>query len=138
MPASVNRGLVSIKRYCAWATECDELSRDPSKPVKLVAQEARPPCHITDRQEEALVAAVTDSGNLRDRTLLILMLHTGLRAQEACTLKRDQIRLGKRSGTLQIVGKRNKYREVPLNSTARAALEDYISTLKEPDYLFPL
>jgi methionine aminopeptidase len=28
--------------------------------------------------------------------------------------------MGKRSGFLQVYGKRNKYREVPLNATARA------------------
>lgn len=137
-PASVNRSLVSIKRYFAWATEREPLPRDPSKPVKLVAQEPRPPRHLTDRQEEALVAAVTAGSNKRDRTLLVLMLHTGLRAREACTLKREHIQLGKRSGTLKVWGKRNKYREVPLNATARAALEEYLPILQEEDdYLFP-
>jgi integrase/recombinase XerD len=126
------------KRYFVWVTEREPLPRDPSKPVKLVAQEPRPPRHLTDRQEEALVAAVTASGHRRDSTLLILMLHTGLRARETCTLKREQVNLGKRSGTLQILGKRNKYREVPLNATARAALKEYLPTLQEEDgYLFP-
>ena len=41
-------------------------------------------------------------------------------------------------GHSQFVGKRNKYREVPLNATARAALQVYLDTLA-PDtlYLFP-
>ena len=137
-PASVNRSLISIKRYCAWAVEASQLTRDPSKPVKLVAQEPRPPRHLTDKEEEALVAAVDQSGNLRDRTLLVVMLHTGLRAREACTLKREHVQLGKRSGTLRVWGKRNKYREVPLNATVRAALDEYLSKLDVAcEYLFP-
>jgi integrase/recombinase XerD len=44
-------------------------------------------------------------------------------------------RAGKRSGVLQIYGKRNKYREVPLNATARTALETYLPTLP-PGSLF--
>jgi integrase len=40
------------------------------------------------------------------------MLHTGLRASEVCALKPEQIHLGKRSGTLHLYGKGNKYREV--------------------------
>ena len=48
------------------------------------------------------------------------------------------MRLGKRSGVVQVWGKRNKYREVPLNATARAALSEYLSTLADPHgFLFP-
>lgn len=48
------------------------------------------------------------------------------------------MKLGKRSGFLEIIGKRNKYREVPLNATARKVLEEYLPTLP-PDtvFLFP-
>lgn len=53
-------------------------------------------------------------------------------------MRRDQVKLGKRSGSLEIIGKRNKYREVPLNSTARKALEEYLAKLSgTPVFLFP-
>ncbi|WP_420799561.1 hypothetical protein [Ktedonobacter robiniae] len=45
------------------------------------------------------------------------MLHMGLRAQELCTLTRQQIHLSKRNGTLRILGKRKKFerfRSIPL------------------------
>ncbi len=65
-------------------------------------------------------------------------LQTGLRAQEMCQLRQDQVKLGKRSGTLEIIGKRNKYREVPLNATARKVLEEYLSALPSHTvFLFP-
>lgn len=42
-----------------------------------------------------------------------------------------------RSGILQVYGKRNKYREVPLNATARAVLVQYIKTrTQNANYLF--
>ncbi len=48
------------------------------------------------------------------------------------------MKLGKRSGFLEVVGKRNKYREVPLNATARKVLEEYLPTLPpEMVFLFP-
>ena len=84
------------------------------------------------------MAAVSLHGNLRDRTLLIVALHTGLRAEELCGLRREHVHIGRRSGHVSIYGKRNKYREVPLNSTAREALTSYLQAL--PDgarYLFP-
>jgi len=45
---------------------------------------------------------------------------------------------GQRSGFLEIIGKRNKYREVQLNVTARRVLEEYLPT-HPPDtvLLFP-
>lgn len=86
----------------------------------------------------ALLAAVTQEGTLRDRTLIVLLLHTGLRAREACQLRQDQVKLSKRSGTLEVIGKRNKYREVPLNATARKVLGEYLLTLpSHAIFLFP-
>ena len=137
-PASVNRSLISLKRYFGWAFQQRLIIYDPSAAVKLVGQEESAPRHLGDQEEQALVAAVTKVGNLRDRVLIVLLLHTGLRARELCQLRRDQVKLGKRSGLLEIVGKCNKYREVPLNATARKILEEYLPTLS-PDtvFLFP-
>ncbi|SRR6266567_7216968 len=137
-PASVNRSLISLKRYFGWASQQHIITYDPSVAVKLVGQEEGAPRHLDDQDEQALVATVTKAGNLRDRVLIVLLLHTGLRAREICRLRRDQVKLGKRSGFLEIIGKRNKYREVPLNATARKMLEEYLPTLL-PDavFLFP-
>jgi integrase/recombinase XerC len=137
-PASINRHLVSIKRYIAWAVDAGMVARDTSRVVKLIPRTSQPPRHLTDREEEALITAVSQHGNLRDRTLLIVALHTGLRAEELCGLKREHVHLGRRSGRVTVYGKRNKYREVPLNSTARDALTTYLPTLAhESAYLFP-
>ena len=137
-PNSVNRALISLKRYFNWAMQKQFITYDPSTPVKLVGQEEGAPRHLNDQEEQSLVAAVTKEGMLRDRTLIVLLLHTGLRAQEMCQLRQDQVKLGKRSGTLEIIGKRNKYREVPLNATARKVLEEYLSTLSSHTvFMFP-
>ena len=137
-PASINRSLITIKRYCAWAAAAGHLGRNPAAKVKLVPQVPPPPRHLSDREEAALVAAVDAAGDGRDRTIITLLLHTGLRARELCRLRREQVALGRRSGTLTVVGKRTKVREVPLNATARAALADYLPTLPAgAAYLFP-
>jgi len=137
-PASINRSLVSLKRSFFWAMQHQINHYDPSAPVKLVGQENVPPRHLDDQAEQALMAAVTKEGTLRDRVLILLLLHTELRAREICHLRRDQVKLGKRSGTLEVIGKCNKYREVPLNTTARKVLEEYLSTLpSQTVLLFP-
>jgi integrase/recombinase XerD len=137
-PASVNRSLISLKRYFDWARRNHLITYDPSAAVKLMGQEEVAPRHLDDQEEQALVATVTKNGSLRDRVLIVLLLHTGLRAREICQLRRDQVKLGKRSGSLEIIGKRNKYREVPLNITARKVLEEYLPKLPpEVVFLFP-
>jgi integrase/recombinase XerC len=137
-PATINRHMVSIKRYFGWAVDAGLLGRDPARVVKLIPRTPQPPRHLTDQEEEALVAAVSHYGTVRDRTLLILALHTGLRAEELCRLQPKNVHVGRRSGHVAIYGKRNKYREVPLNSTAREALTTYLATLPgESAYLFP-
>jgi integrase/recombinase XerC len=128
-PATVNRHLVSLKRYCAWAADAGLAARDPARVVKLVPRAPQAPRHLSDQEEEALVAAATQQGSLRDRTLLVVALHTGLRAEELCGLTPGAVHLGRRSGHLAVYGKRNKYREVPLNRTAREALQTYLATL---------
>ena len=128
-PASINRALISIKRYCAWAVDAGMVTRNPATVVKPVGQQTPAPRQLSDREEEALLATVTAFGTLRDRTLIVVLLHTGLRAGEVCGLERTDLTIGKRSGTVQVTGKRNKQREVPLNATARAALQEYVPTL---------
>lgn len=70
------------------------------------------------------MVAVERENNQRDITLMTLMLHTGLRVSEICDLRWEHVVLQPRSGYLKIWGKHQKYREVPLNRTARKALSD--------------
>jgi integrase/recombinase XerC len=129
---------MSLKRYFAWSRKMQLIQSDPASPIKFVPKEVSPPRHLSDEEEDALVAAVNATGTLRDQTIITLLLHAGLRAQELCTLTRQQIHLGKRNGTLRILGKRKKVREVPLNTTARSSLNQYLETLPpECQYIFP-
>jgi integrase/recombinase XerD len=137
-PSAVNRTLMSLKRYFAWSRKTQLIRSDPASPIKFVPKEVSPPRHLSDDEEDALIAAVNAAGTLRDQTIITLLLHTGLRAQELSTLTRQQVQVGKRNGTLRIMGKRRKVREVPLNTTARLALNQYLETSPlECQYLFP-
>jgi LuxR family maltose regulon positive regulatory protein len=128
-PASINRALLSLKRYFHWACSQYLVSSDPSVPVKLVAETSVPPRRLSDQEELALVEAVSKYGTLRDRTMILLLLHTGLRASELCGLRRDQITLGERSGQLRVVDTRHNTRSVPLDATAYRALSEYLPSL---------
>lgn len=137
-PATINRHLASLKRYFGWAVEEGIVARDPAKAVKLVPSVPKPPRHLDDREEAALVAAVAKYGTPRDRALIITALHTGLRAEELCGLRPEHVAIARRSGHIKVWGKRGKYREVPLNATAREALSERLEELPAgSQWLFP-
>jgi integrase/recombinase XerC len=137
-PATINRYLVSLKRYFAWLMTQALLQHNPAQPLKLV-KEVEPTITSMGEQDEAhLVAAVHRSGQRRDIALIILMLHTGLRVGEVCALQWSHLVLQPRSGYLKVWGKHHKYREVPLNSTARRILNDLKNQAQEdlPTFVF--
>jgi integrase/recombinase XerC len=124
-PATINRYLISLKRYFDWAASTARVTRDPARPVKSVDQTPQAPRHLSDKEEGDLVAAVEQEGKPRDIALIVLMLHTGLRVGEACALTWEDVTLQERNGILKVWGKGQKYREVPLNATARQVLAEY-------------
>lgn len=52
-PATINRRLVTLKRFFEWAITEEFIRRDPSKPVKLVPEEKVSPRQMTDKEEAA-------------------------------------------------------------------------------------
>jgi integrase/recombinase XerC len=63
----------------------------------------------------------------RNYALVQLMLQTGLRVGEVASLRRRDVVLRERAGTVQVRnGKGLKEREVPLNATARRALRQLL------------
>jgi len=71
-PTSVNRFLIGLKCSFGWFTQQHFITYDPSVAVKLLGQEESAPRHLDDQEEQALVAAVTKAGDLRDRALIVL------------------------------------------------------------------
>src|SRR5450432_4173359 len=57
-PNSINRFLISLKRYFAWLMITGQLTYDPAKVVKLVGEEVTSPRHLDDQEEQALIAIV--------------------------------------------------------------------------------
>ncbi|WP_293910434.1 tyrosine-type recombinase/integrase [Deinococcus sp.] len=137
-PASVNRALVSLKRFCAWAEQAGLAPRNVARAVRFVRLETAAPRGLTEQEEDALVRSVHQHGGLRDVTIIVLMLHTGLRAAETCRIQRRDLTLSKRSGNLTVTGKGNKVRDVPLNATAREVLGRYLPSVQATSsYVFP-
>lgn len=137
-PATVNRALVSLSRFCQWLSEQGIIVANPVEGIKPIQLTLLAPHWLTRLQQAALMRAVQASQNPRDLAIVGLMLHAGLRVSEVCQLRRKDLVLRVRSGQVTVRhGKGNKHRIVPFNITIRRILTNYLATLSlEPDFLF--
>lgn len=104
-----------------------------SSPAELLEMPARPkhlPDVLTDDDIEAMQATFDRSrpGPARNYVIVEVMYGCGLRVSELCNLKLSNIYWEEEM--LQVFGKGNKERWVPINSRALQLLEEYIHTLR--------
>ena len=69
--------------------------------------------------------SINEIENLRNRGIILLLLHTGLRVSELVNLNYGDIYetgLRKVKDSIQVIGKGNKLRIIPLNETAKQAI----------------
>ena len=67
----------------------------------------------------------------RNYAVVQLLLQAGLRVSEAAALRIEDLEIRERQGKVRIRGKGNKERYVPLNATARRALQTYLDEREE-------
>lgn len=87
---------------------------------------------MLERTEAAARASDADGIALRDHAMLELLYAGGLRAGEIVALRQEDLRL--ESASVQVRGKGDKERIVPLHAKAVAALERYVE-LGRPELL---
>lgn len=106
--------------------------------TKVTVQLAAPKW-LDHHQSNALVRAAREKYNnavankgkpsqiqaLRELTIIQVLLFTGLRVQELCNLKHEDLTIRERSGWVIVRGKGNKVRKIPLNADVRKALNNY-------------
>ena len=123
-PSSVNRQLATLKSFLTWAAGASLLPAGPPPVLtKAVLQVRQGPRWLDRRQQYALCRAVERGGQVRDITIVTLLLNAGLRLQELCALTWREVQVTARKGLVAVTrGKGAKYRQLPLNADARRAL----------------
>jgi len=139
-PTTVNRNLNSLKSFFKFCHRRGYITYDPAKDIKLVTKSKKvAPKWLLRTEQSALVRAVKEAENLRDEAVVVVLLHTGLRISELSESRWCNVEINPRSGKIRVIGKGNKYREVPLNATARKILSIWAekSQHTDQDYVFP-
>jgi integrase/recombinase XerC len=142
-PATVNRRLSALRAFGAACCDLGLAEFNPAARVRWVREQANGPRWLskTDQMrmqrelELALVGARTEAAKiqaLRDQAAALLMLLAGLRVGEVCALEVDDLDLSERRGSVRVrCGKGGKERIVPLNKTARQALQAWLEARPE-------
>jgi len=137
-PATVNRKLASISAFCEWAKSEGLIEANPKDGIGTVQEGELAPKWLTRKEQYALLSAVQEEGNPRDKALIKLLLHTGLRVSEVSDLRLSDIEISDQKGQLTVRdGKGGKRRVVPLNGDVRKALTAYLEVRPDAphDYL---
>jgi len=147
---TVNRRLAALASLAKWARQSKQIQSDPTENIKGVAGVARGPKWLDKHEQHRLMRAIENDLELakknypkrwvtrrRDASMVLFLLHTGLRLSEAINLQMSDIQLSERKGSVLVQnGKGNKQRSVPLNSDARKALQEWIEVRPQSDHLW--
>jgi integrase/recombinase XerC len=119
-PSSVNLALAAIDHFNRF------LGVGPAAVARERPAQAAPRA-LSEDEQRALLRA-TEARPPRDRAIIVVLLHTGLRLSELVALDVDDVRLSARKGLVVVrSGKGDAFREVPLNASARTALDAWLS-----------
>jgi integrase/recombinase XerD len=88
---------------------------------------------LSPDQYESLLTQVKEDGNLRDIAIVYLLLHTGVRVSELCSLNHSGIDLIKNE---LIIEKAEDKRSIPLSNDAKLHLENYLGSHSSEEAIF--
>ncbi|WP_170292162.1 tyrosine-type recombinase/integrase [Heliobacterium mobile] len=130
-PNTVALTLTHLNVIFRWLVDNGHVPDQPVEKIDRFTVPQSSPKWLNRNEQNALVRAVRQHGNIRELAMVTLMLHTGVRVQELCDIRLKDISLSDRKGTMVIPnGKHSKYREIPLNVDCRRILQRYLETRK--------
>ena len=147
-PNTINRSLASLRSFFKFLLREERVSVDPARLVRNPKAPKRLPTFVQENEMDRLFDHYPFSDDyvgLRDRTILLLLYHTGVRAAELLGLNTGDVELTRGAAHLRVTGKGNKQRIVPFGEELRQALLTYLdyraetfadAVLDEPHALF--
>jgi site-specific recombinase XerD len=129
-PATVNRHLQAIRKFCDFARQVQLMESNPAADVRPIQA---PPTsrRALDADEIARLLEAVQAGRpslvKRDQAIIQLLLQTGIKVGELTDLQLADIELTDSRGTLIVNGNgENSHRRIPINAPACQALQEYL------------
>lgn len=125
--ATVNRAIVTVRKFFGWLVDQRHIPANPAKPVKELKRQALAPKGLDRSQVRRLLREVELRQDTRSTAIFNLFLYTGCRVGDLVELQHNHLILSERSGSVVFnYGKGNKQRSVPLPLPARRSLQSWL------------
>jgi integrase/recombinase XerC len=125
--STINRALVTIRRFFAWLVDQGHVATNPAKKVKELRRQALAPKGLEKSQVRTLLREIELREDVRSAAIFCVLLYTGARVSDLVSLELTDLLLSERTGLVVFrFGKGNKQRSVPLPLPARRALQAYL------------
>jgi site-specific recombinase XerD len=125
--STINRALVTLRRYFDFLAKIKMIESNPAEGVKELRRVMGPPKAIERSKVRKLLREATVRNDHRGLAAMSIMLYSGLRVGEVAALELADIDLGDRGGSVRVRnGKGGKERTVPLPVEARKAIRKYL------------
>ena len=133
--------MTALYAYLEWAVSSGQIDHNPAQDLRPLPQDHQPPRWLDHDEQDALLQAIQHDltppltyssrhffANQRNAYMILLLLNTGLRVSECVALRLSDVQLSEHKGRLTVHGgKGRKQRSIPLNRTARQALQDWLA-----------
>jgi site-specific recombinase XerD len=126
---TVNRSLVTIRRFLGHLVQSGALTANPAAAVKELRRVPVVPKGLAPAEVRRIIREIAIRQDRRADAIVSLMLYCGLRVGDVAGLELPDLEIGARSGrAICRNGKGNKTRVVPLPPEARRALSQYLGS----------
>jgi len=127
--STVNRALVSVRRFFSWLEAEGHVKKNPAKSVKELRSVELAPKGLERAAVRKLLREVELREDVRANAIFNLLLYTGCRCGDVIQIELADLIISERSGSATFRhGKGGKQRSVPIPLQARRALTTYLET----------
>jgi len=130
-PTTANRHLATLRSFWKWLIREGHALGNPATDTPSLPEPRRLPTWLPIHEQERILGALGQETTLmgrRDFAIIATFLLTGLRCSEMATLRLEDLDLT--AGTLRVIGKGNKQRELVVIPRLARILEDYLQGVR--------
>lgn len=138
-PATINRRLQAVRKFYSFAMDIGLIENNPASEVKLISASGSDPPRALRPEEVASLLGAVQMGRpsliKRNYAIILLLLQTGIKLGELTRLRLSDLQLWGNGEGLLLVRENDgtNCRQIPLNSLACAALQDYLQVRPSSD-----
>lgn len=141
-PATAQRIWCTVVAFYGWMMGTGKVDSSPFQGIKSPTRPTNEPPPVPSDEDVAALLRACDNGTSYGSraALIITLLLNGLRAQEVADAKISNLKHDTATDAwiLNVLGKGDKWRAVPLNSETQQAIFDYyLNRAPKSDYLIP-